>query len=58
MKNAFVALAVALAGLASTAPAAHAIRECEALEIDCHKTCTLPHVSGGIKDLQVYWVAC
>jgi hypothetical protein len=56
--KAFLVLAVAVAGLATTAPAAHAIRECEALEIECHKTCTLPQVSGGIKDLPVYWVAC
>ena len=57
MRNVIVALAVAAAGLAY-APAAHATRQCEPLEVECHKVCTLPHVEGGIKDLRVYWVAC
>lgn len=53
MKKLLLAVAFAGAG-AGLAPAAHAVRPCEPLEIECHKTCTLPQ--GGIKDL--HWVQC
>ncbi|HEV2891645.1 MAG TPA: hypothetical protein VGX28_14825 [Frankiaceae bacterium] len=53
MKKLLLAVTLASAG-AALAPAAHAIRPCEPLEIECHKTCTLPQ--GGIKD--PYWVSC
>jgi hypothetical protein len=53
MKKALLALAFLSAGV-SLAPAAHAIRPCEPLEIECHKTCTLPQ--GSLKD--PYWVSC
>lgn len=57
MKYVIMALAVAAAGLA-TAPAAHAVRRCEPLEIECHKVCTLPQYNGNIKDPQIYWATC
>lgn len=57
MKYGVLSLAVAVAGFAY-APAAQAAVPCEALDVQCHKVCTLPQVEGGIKDLRVYWVNC
>ena len=48
-------LAAALVLTAVAAPAALAIRPCDATDVECHKTCTLPHFS---KEQGVYWVQC
>lgn len=55
MKIAILAFAVAAAGFASGSTA-HAIRPCEPLEINCHRTCTLPQTDRGIKN--VYFNQC
>jgi hypothetical protein len=45
MKIAFAATLVTAAGLASASPAL-ATRACEPLEIECHKTCTIPNIKN------------
>ena len=55
MRNALLALALAGAGL-GFAPSADAVRPCDAWDVQCHQTCTLPQTDQGIKN--IYWYSC